>query len=697
MWRFGKLLGSANKIAEDNVPAPAPIRSDEQILPFNAWLPVRKGNILLDLQKLQKNPIFRISFTLTAELLRNALEITPVDSAHPFVSPPTGEHVMIFMNELGYPEEIHFVSKMHVNNLYQSWRAILSLINLCLTCKTSGNDKPIHHVLQMLWGIVTRSNVKYAKLLWEKFVQAIQTFFSHRANLSIPTNKPTPYVIPYCRFTKLIIYYSGSRHNIHRRSESVVHVMRDDFLLGNLKFVPKGEKDEVFPKDLITEAIQQSPYYQQYLEMVARKTIAKEGGQKKTATKADKPKKPTPAKQPTLSEQTKLVKEKTSKPTPSKKTRKGKVMKVCKEKRSGRLASVHGVAIREPASGITQRLPVFEGKGKGIATYGQVAQSLLELHKLKPQSTTDQYIFYRRIPKTHDAPTRPSTLPHDDTSTNVVRDTLSPVDANAGADMEKSNNEDEDQAGSNLGPSHVTLARPNPKPMHEDFITTVYPKVHKSLKHTTEEHVFLENPPSSSGTLSSMKNLDDAFTFGNQFIDDKPTKEEPGKANVESEVESMVTVPIHQVSSSAPPLSTPIIDLITPKPDKTTQALSSRVFSLEYHDLYSKIDNYVNETVKEAVQNILQAPVPLYDALEASMDHKNQKEFINATTKSRKRRHDDQDPSPPPLKDSDQSKKKRNDSDASASKQPQAQTSSAWKTSDTIEAPSSSSKHKTAP
>ncbi|GKF83241.1 hypothetical protein Tco_0244897, partial [Tanacetum coccineum] len=43
--------------------------------------------------------------------------------------------------------------------------------------------------------------------------------------------------------------------------------------------------------------------------------------------------------------------------------------------------------------------------------------------------------------------------------------------------------------------------------------------------------------------------------------------------------------------------------------DKTTQALSSRVFTLENHDLYSKIDNYVNETVEKAVQNALQASV----------------------------------------------------------------------------------------
>ncbi|GJU87945.1 hypothetical protein Tco_1300368 [Tanacetum coccineum] len=218
----------------------------------------------------------------------------------------------------------------------------------------------------------------------------------------------------------------------------------------------------------------------------------------------------------------------------------------------------------------------------------------------------------------------------------------------------------EDQARLNPGQSHVVLAGPNLEPMHEDFVAIVYTQVHESLKHTIEEHAHIENPLSSSGTLLSMKNLDDGFTFGDQFLNDKPTKEEPGKANVETEVKSMVTVPIHQASSSAPLLSTPIINLIPPKPDQTTQALSYRVYTLENHDLYSKIDKYVNDVVKEAVHNVLKALVherfidltefemkeiirdrmfesgsyrshlehtTLYEALEASMDRKNKEKF----------------------------------------------------------------------
>ncbi|GKF92512.1 hypothetical protein Tco_0279231, partial [Tanacetum coccineum] len=48
------------KIADENNPAPAPTRSDYQIFPFAAWVPIGKSNYVLDLQKKQKNPIFQI-------------------------------------------------------------------------------------------------------------------------------------------------------------------------------------------------------------------------------------------------------------------------------------------------------------------------------------------------------------------------------------------------------------------------------------------------------------------------------------------------------------------------------------------------------------------------------------------------------------------------------------------------------------
>ncbi|GKC26361.1 hypothetical protein Tco_1033655 [Tanacetum coccineum] len=101
----------------------------------------------------------------------------------------------------------------------------------------------------------------------------------------------------------------------------------------------------------------------------------------------------------------------------------------------------------------------------------------------------------------------------------------------------------------------------NPKQINEEFTTTAYPNVQENLKLPSEDQVILEDPVSSTGTLSSLQNLNKELSFTNQFFVEKPQEEEPEKTNIESEVQSMVMVPIHQDTSSAPPMTTPAIDL----------------------------------------------------------------------------------------------------------------------------------------
>ncbi|GJY16324.1 hypothetical protein Tco_0386746 [Tanacetum coccineum] len=417
--------------------------------------------------------------------------------------------------------------------------------------------------------------------------------------------------------------------------------------------------------------------------MAARKprqatTVIDEEGGKKKAPSASKSKKPAPAKQPASAKQPKPMKKKPSKTTPSRKIRKGK--------RSDHLvdeADEEPQLVFEPQveddeynlqRGIQISLEYFQAPVGEVAIH---AQSLLDLQKPKKKSITEKYIFQRRTPATQDASTRPSAQPQDDTSSNEVCDTLSSADAETSADTEKSTskadteifNDDEehgeevshivaleersvelDEGHDRSDPGKTPESRPPPERvlMEEDQAGSNPGQSHVL---TTEEHVHIENPPSSSGTLSSMKNLDDAFTIGDQFLNDNLTEEEPCKANVETEVESIVTEPIHQASSSAPPLSTPIINLTPPKPvsppDKTTQALSSRVYTLENHDMYSNIDKYVNEMFENG--SYRSHP----EALEASMDRENREEFNEEIAKSRKRHRYNQDPPLPPTKDSD--------------------------------------------
>nr|GEV30502.1 histone deacetylase 14 [Tanacetum cinerariifolium] len=412
-------------MADENVLAPTSTRSNDHILPFPVWVPIRKSNFVLDLQN---NLIFQISvdilqninffrafiasalldedwFRLDANLLREALEITHVDQAHQFVTPHSGNAIMDFVNQLGYTEVIHFVSRMEVNKLYQPGREILSMINQCLTGKTFS---------------LTKKGRKYKA-----------------------------HVIPYCRFTKLIICHLGRTYNIHQRSASPFHLAKEDLRLGNLKFVPKGEEDEAFgmpiPNELISNNIRNAPYYNAYLEMVAkhdRKVAVEKGGKKKPVTTKQLKSKP--------------AKEKSRKPAPAPKP---------------------------------------------------------------------------KTPATEEASTRPSVQPQDDAFANIVRESPSLADAKTGADADKT---------------------------HSGGDTEI---------------LQFEEPLSLTETLSLMKNLDDAYIIGDQFLNDKSTKDDPGKLNVKAKVVSMVTVPIYQAFSSASVLSTPIIDLSPPKPvSLTTQA-----------------------------------------------------------------------------------------------------------------------------
>ncbi|GJZ98503.1 retrovirus-related pol polyprotein from transposon TNT 1-94 [Tanacetum coccineum] len=253
---------------------------------------------------------------------------------------------------------------MSVNALYQPWRAVLSMINMCLTGKTAGYDRPRHPVLQILWGIIHRSNIDYAERIWEEFVQSIQTFLTDRKNLTTASRgkkKTAHLLIPSVRFTKLIIHHLKTKHNIHPRTGSPLHYSHDENVLNTLRFVGKDGR-EIFgmpiPDALLTDDIKGAPYYDEYLEHVAKYQqhldaehgMEDEGGATESpkATKVTKPKaakvtkpagdkapKPTSSQppKPTLTQteptkkdqgkKCKLVKETSDAPSPAKQAKAG--------------------------------------------------------------------------------------------------------------------------------------------------------------------------------------------------------------------------------------------------------------------------------------------------------------------------------------------------------------------------------------
>nr|GEV57362.1 putative Gag-Pol polyprotein [Tanacetum cinerariifolium] len=345
----------ANDAPAKQAPAVAPpTRTDDQILLSSNYVPVDKSNCVLDVQKSQRNPIFLIAFwdtmcfntstglyscqldeqwfNLHKDLLRDALDITPTNDTNPFVAPPS------------------------INALYQPWRAILSMINMCLTSKTAGYDRQGHPVLQILWGIIHSSNINCAERIWEELVQSMQTFLTDRKNLATASRgkkKTTHLLNPSVRFTKLITHHLKTKHNIHPRSSLPLHYSHDENVLNTLMYVGKDGR-EIFgmpiPDALLTDEIKGAPYYGEYQEHVA--------------------------------------------------------------KYQQYLDAVHGKAEEGEAtkSPKATKLLHVQGKGKEKVVNEQVSHDLLTLQTPKNKSPVDQFIFQKRTPMPTEA-SRPAESP----------------------------------------------------------------------------------------------------------------------------------------------------------------------------------------------------------------------------------------------------------------------------------------------
>ncbi|GKC60808.1 putative reverse transcriptase domain-containing protein [Tanacetum coccineum] len=92
---------------------------------------------------------------------------------------------------------------------------------------------------------------------------------------------------------------------------------------------------------------------------------------------------------------------------------------------------------------------------------------------------------------------------------------------------------------------------------------------------------------------------------------EKSQEEKPDKSNTKAEVQSMVTVLIHQDTSLVPLMTTPVIDLTMSKPVSTTvQApLPTSTATGKVGQTWNTVSQTVNEIVTDAVDWAMQAPL----------------------------------------------------------------------------------------
>nr|GEZ78260.1 hypothetical protein [Tanacetum cinerariifolium] len=77
---------------------------------------------------------------LDLEAFREMLHISPRIPSQSFAELPSEEEILEFLRNLGHSHEIRHLTDVNVNKLYQPWRSFTSVINKCLTGKSSGID-----------------------------------------------------------------------------------------------------------------------------------------------------------------------------------------------------------------------------------------------------------------------------------------------------------------------------------------------------------------------------------------------------------------------------------------------------------------------------------------------------------------------------------------------------------------------------
>ncbi|GKF71200.1 hypothetical protein Tco_0207314 [Tanacetum coccineum] len=116
-----------------------------------------------------------------------------------------------------------------------------------------------------------KKNVYFVALLWENFI-----FQAYNREISSARKEN----MPYPRFTKVIInHFISKDKTISMRNGINLHTIRDDILLGTLKFVSKIEDYQKYGalilKQMINPAIKDSKEYKIYLDFATGKATLK--------------------------------------------------------------------------------------------------------------------------------------------------------------------------------------------------------------------------------------------------------------------------------------------------------------------------------------------------------------------------------------------------------------------------------------
>nr|GEV60894.1 hypothetical protein [Tanacetum cinerariifolium] len=166
------------------------------------------------------------------EYFREMLQICPRIPNHQLDELPFEEAILTFLRELGHSGEIKMIIDANINKMHQPWRSFATVINKCLSGKSTGYDSLRLSQAQILWGMYHKKNIDFAYLLWEDFVNHVEHKDAKKSN-----------EMYYLSFTMVIINF---------------------FMTKDQSILRRNKYGAILPIELTNEAIKNSESYKEY-------------------------------------------------------------------------------------------------------------------------------------------------------------------------------------------------------------------------------------------------------------------------------------------------------------------------------------------------------------------------------------------------------------------------------------------------
>ncbi|GKD82905.1 hypothetical protein Tco_1349744, partial [Tanacetum coccineum] len=224
------------------------IALDDALVAHANRLMIGKNNLRLSSNLKSKEP--------TLQVVYDVLKLTPFYKAFQIIV----DVPEIYMQEFWATAIVHHHSIRFKMNNKKHIRSFDAVINKCLSGKSTGYDSLRLSQAQILWGMYNKKNVDFAYLLWEDFVNQVETKNAKKGN-----------EMYYPRFTKVIVnFFMTKDQSIPRTNRVNWHFTRDDPMFTMIKTVSRHEDTHLYGAilldELTNEAIKDSESYKEYCE-----------------------------------------------------------------------------------------------------------------------------------------------------------------------------------------------------------------------------------------------------------------------------------------------------------------------------------------------------------------------------------------------------------------------------------------------